>query len=82
VKTLRRHADDLHRSFTLAAGERSMLAAAAPLTGKTTAKKYPDYVCADGLGGAPGTGLEFGAPGAEAPGTFDVQIRMSCSPSL
>jgi hypothetical protein len=41
VKTLRRHADDLHRSFTLAAGERSMLAAAAALTGKTTAKKCP-----------------------------------------
>jgi len=42
----------------------------------------PDSLYADGPGGAPGAGPEFGAPGAEAPGTFDVQIRMSCSPSL
>jgi hypothetical protein len=29
-----------------------------------------------------GAGPEFGAPVAEAAGAFDVQIRMSCSPSL
>ena len=43
------------------------------------------YVCGAGAGGAPGAGLtagELGAPGVEDPGTFDVQIRMSCIPSL
>ena len=48
---------------------------------QTLQRNYPLYPV--GLGGSPGAGLEFGGtPGDEASGTFDVQIRMSCSPSL